>query len=67
MKGKRRLREKKKMKKEEKIEKRGRNSEKGRATDDKFKWSQVNEWGKLIWNNKNREEFQETDEEMFVK
>ena len=26
--------------------KRDRNSGKGRATDDKFKWSQANEWGK---------------------
>ena len=35
-----------------KRENRGRNSGKGRATDDKFKWSQANEWGKLDWNNK---------------
>ena len=50
-------------KRNEKWGKRDRNSGKGRATDDKFKWTQAsNEWGKLIWNNQNEEEFEETDE-----
>ena len=62
MKRKRRVR-KKKMKRRKK-RKRGRNSGKGRGTDDKFKWSKTNEWGKLNWNNKNEEEFEETDEEI---
>ena len=42
----------------------GRNSGKGRATNDRFKWSQANERGKLVWNNKNEEEFEETDGEI---
>ena len=50
----------KSIEKEEK-KKRGGNSGKGRATYDKFKWSQVYEWGKLNWNNQNEEEFKETD------
>ena len=43
--------------KEGKIRKVGRNSGIGRAADDKLKWSQANEWGKLNWNNYNEEEF----------
>ena len=63
MKGKRKVR-KKNLKEEEKEKRRGRNSVKGRATDCKFKWSQDNEWGKLDWNNKNEEEFEETYEQI---
>ena len=55
---------KKKKKRERKKRKNGRNSGKGRATDDKFNWSQANEWGKLNRNNQNEEEFEDTDEEI---
>ena len=44
--------------------KRDRNSGKGKATEDKFKWSQANEWGSWIETTKNEEEFEETDEEI---
>ena len=43
--------EEKEMRKKEKLEKGYKNSGIGRVTDDKLKWSQANEWGKLNWNN----------------
>ena len=53
--------EEKEIKKEKKT---GRDSGKGKATDDKFKWSKANEWGKLDWNNKMKNLKKETDEEI---
>ena len=49
MKRMRRVRKKKKKWERRKMIKRGRNSGIGRLADDKLKWSQANEWGKLNW------------------